>query len=1369
MKKSRLFLLIVGIALYSISAGAALYSARVLVDGVETDTIPQGTPFEFEIICDPNDTLGVFIAIDFDGDGVYTSSDFKLTEDGLLWDNIDERESAEGKPLKYDSDRSLGRILMPFPISISPSTVFFNFFDDFDTIDVTIYQIPPEPLVHSISGRIEFEDMPLPDSCFKYLAPTGFDSRFVSLDSLFMIMSFVDSMGNYTMNWPFEPTTVGLMLGTLGELPDGVRVSDYFNYVLGYDFDSREASETLVYVDGHITGVDFFIPFWVPDTFNFIYHAVDNFDNPIDIDSLLLIQLREIRWVEEADSDIVVGIDTLYLDCEGGYAQSFLPLPRNGNIGAEFVFDNVPSEMLKPNDLFGFGLWIDPERDTLYEAFDTFYIKNDSLWIRYTYDLSLTPLDIDLTFEVLNHTFGWTEVTIPRDSTCGVWVYSEPLTSWNNNYFISLSSDSLLPEDYGFYNGNSSSIEVGDTMNLYIGRYDVFLSCSLLSITGGLVDDRVDLILDFNYPTGNDYCSFNFNTENGLIDMKLFSGIEYNFRPYIFPVNFMLPPEEKLTFGAGTHNHNIYFYPLDSVFWLYVDIDSDEPIDSTLMVELYSPDNRHTSKAEFRTNRWQAIPIYSGFTDSCRFRVTNSYRYETFGFSRIIENNGNIPVLPGDSIYLTTVLPVDNFFMDFKRDTADSWQYPIGPQNFTIDYYSLADTELVYQFIPHWSSGNSLNLPIFEEQLLVKVGTPWDFDLHHFIANPDDYLRVGGPYRPDRVGKYMNSGSGEMLLTLEGYPAEYLGDDTIWFDRGDFSGVETPDFPSNHYIADLFFFRTRPDAHPYGDGSVMAFHDVCDGQWTVVLPDSFPGGFVPTVRETSFYCYDITTYPYEWQEFPIQIPTISPPGITGNIYRQYLFFIANQMRVDIFNDADELVMTKTPWQVFPWEAPSVYIRYFIKEGELLHGEYKAVLSYLAWDPAATFIYPDTLYFNYSGGTLELDNFYIGFKRSSANVSIFGLPESLYSGASLSLSPLPDSIPYGEFPFFTLDAEYPFPAPGGIAYIPLPERTWVIRPNIPSGLVPSPPEAVINVPIGTTPPPFDIVFDYSEASPNGLVTGRLFRDSLDASPVVFDTIVVRLIGLGDSIAVYTTEPDDSGFFRFDSIYAPSNLSLDIRYDGGGVLFSDRNGEDFYLGIAETLDLGDIFVDDANARVIVGFRGLDEAQLSSITKTLFIPLDGYFFGDTLEFPYNSGALRDTFILCDGAWKVLPQKVIGVEFVPAETTFTIDESRTDFTVIFIYPAGIGETKLPREFAFSAFPNPFNSDVSFEFALPEDSPVSIGIYDLSGRRVSFVENHFKAGVHRLKWNGRGEGNEELSSGIYFYKIETKSTTKILRGVYLK
>jgi len=88
------------------------------------------------------------------------------------------------------------------------------------------------------------------------------------------------------------------------------------------------------------------------------------------------------------------------------------------------------------------------------------------------------------------------------------------------------------------------------------------------------------------------------------------------------------------------------------------------------------------------------------------------------------------------------------------------------------------------------------------------------------------------------------------------------------------------------------------------------------------------------------------------------------------------------------------------------------------------------------------------------------------------------------------------------------------------------------------------------------------------------------------------------------------------------------------------------------------------------------------------------------------------------------------------------------------FTDPAGVygPASSIPVKFTLSpAYPNPFNSTTTIEYALPYASQVSLNIYNLSGQRIETLFNsRLQAGFHRSTLNAG-----DLPSGLYFVKLE--------------
>ncbi|MBN1479610.1 SBBP repeat-containing protein [candidate division KSB1 bacterium] len=70
---------------------------------------------------------------------------------------------------------------------------------------------------------------------------------------------------------------------------------------------------------------------------------------------------------------------------------------------------------------------------------------------------------------------------------------------------------------------------------------------------------------------------------------------------------------------------------------------------------------------------------------------------------------------------------------------------------------------------------------------------------------------------------------------------------------------------------------------------------------------------------------------------------------------------------------------------------------------------------------------------------------------------------------------------------------------------------------------------------------------------------------------------------------------------------------------------------------------------------------------------------------------------------------------------------------------------------------PNPFNPETQITFVLPEQSYVTVDIYNVNGRYVKTVlDAEIPAGSHTLVWDGRDSAGLRLPSGIYVYRLCT-------------
>ncbi|MBN1154747.1 T9SS type A sorting domain-containing protein [candidate division KSB1 bacterium] len=79
--------------------------------------------------------------------------------------------------------------------------------------------------------------------------------------------------------------------------------------------------------------------------------------------------------------------------------------------------------------------------------------------------------------------------------------------------------------------------------------------------------------------------------------------------------------------------------------------------------------------------------------------------------------------------------------------------------------------------------------------------------------------------------------------------------------------------------------------------------------------------------------------------------------------------------------------------------------------------------------------------------------------------------------------------------------------------------------------------------------------------------------------------------------------------------------------------------------------------------------------------------------------------------------------------------------------------------------YPNPFNPSTTIEFSLPEESFVTLKIYNLLGEEVALLISEKRtAGMHRIVWDAKG-----FASGIYVYRLEAGGNVYIRKLVLMR
>ena len=113
----------------------------------------------------------------------------------------------------------------------------------------------------------------------------------------------------------------------------------------------------------------------------------------------------------------------------------------------------------------------------------------------------------------------------------------------------------------------------------------------------------------------------------------------------------------------------------------------------------------------------------------------------------------------------------------------------------------------------------------------------------------------------------------------------------------------------------------------------------------------------------------------------------------------------------------------------------------------------------------------------------------------------------------------------------------------------------------------------------------------------------------------------------------------------------------------------------------------------------------------------------------------------------------------------------NQIDFDGSFEYSDEIEvEVNGPLTFALEQnYPNPFNPSTTIHYSLPNKGNVEVIVYDVLGNEVATLVNEEKpAGSYEVEFSAKG-GATNLSSGLYFYRIQAGSFVETKKMILMK
>jgi len=86
------------------------------------------------------------------------------------------------------------------------------------------------------------------------------------------------------------------------------------------------------------------------------------------------------------------------------------------------------------------------------------------------------------------------------------------------------------------------------------------------------------------------------------------------------------------------------------------------------------------------------------------------------------------------------------------------------------------------------------------------------------------------------------------------------------------------------------------------------------------------------------------------------------------------------------------------------------------------------------------------------------------------------------------------------------------------------------------------------------------------------------------------------------------------------------------------------------------------------------------------------------------------------------------------------------------------------------ASYPNPFNPVTNIAYELGNAADVNITVYNMLGQQVATLVTGFQtAGAYSVQWNGVDNAGHSVSSGLYFYTMQTEGFSATQKMMLIK
>jgi hypothetical protein len=288
-------------------------------------------------------------------------------------------------------------------------------------------------------------------------------------------------------------------------------------------------------------------------------------------------------------------------------------------------------------------------------------------------------------------------------------------------------------------------------------------------------------------------------------------------------------------------------------------------------------------------------------------------------------------------------------------------------------------------------------------------------------------------------------------------------------------------------------------------------------------------------------------------------------------------------------------------------------------------------------------------------------------------------------------------------------------------------------------------------------------------PAGLYTLNLADTSFSRIAVISHQASGNNLNLACNISDLTSSPNFPVWPPRAGYILVVGFTATFSISGGTPSFNDYTYPSVYIPETQMLNttgnhaptISDIAFDMIpNIGVNVRCNYFDADNNLPVTKQLF-------FDDS---PYGMGSLDHSY----GDSSMFAHALVWPGEGPHAYYFRFSDGantiQTPVDTVYVTASGLAENSVPSNFTLGQnYPNPFNGRTKIDFSLSEQSDIELSVFDVIGNKVAvLINDRLVAGTHSVIWDGNNMNGQQVSSGVYFYKLDINGERSVSKEMLL-